>query len=427
MREEIKSPLTRVFHNHEKRRATTHVFVGQQSLLQQQNSDLKRRHAMLLPFGVGKNNIGNNGIYVGGHDKEYMMTKLNEAKALSTKFRIVGNSGRMEDNNIKSQKKVINHTIPNQHHVSVMKNKLISLNHNLPRIQVGSSDFKKKSCKRNNTENGNRMTAKNRSDFTDSYVSNLRQQFGFFNDDEGGSSDDILNDNEKNHQNTLCDDTNVSKINVRDELNNTQEYQYAKDYIRLAKEYKRSECYRNSNLQMKKKCHVCKETALTDIIQKDGRRINHVITGESHSISNNNSSIHKTRPRALVKVLYPCEHRPICNICWERKQWTKCPFCNKEVKVAINHTGNEENEYWEWIHEIKPHLPNGFLKTFTRMSKRSIAKAMAKSVVEGDDGGDNNATMTSCRKTDSNHEKLDLTINRFHHNVVVDSKTCLIS
>jgi hypothetical protein len=46
----------------------------------------------------------------------------------------------------------------------------------------------------------------------------------------------------------------------------------------------------------------------------------------------------------------------------EAGDWCFCPLCNEEIKKIATHTGREVDEYWAWVHEVKPALPAGFVK-----------------------------------------------------------------
>ncbi len=112
----------------------------------------------------------------------------------------------------------------------------------------------------------------------------------------------------------------------------------------------------------------------------------------------------------LSTVLFPCQHRCICNECWEatkqkeNNKYRTCPLCYEEIKITFDYsyipeeeeeeddeddhdsyngyTTREEEKYWDWINEIKPPLPNGFVKSFVRNSRRAISEAMAKSIMD---------------------------------------------
>ncbi len=174
------------------------------------------------------------------------------------------------------------------------------------------------------------------------------------------------------------------------------QHHYAKDYIKLAQEYKQMKAYQNNNPKLKKQCIICKEKAETKVIPIEIHNNDQRNNGHDHR--------HRHR-RYLSKVLFPCEHRPICNLCWDDATktistndaitdkrnynnknyywWMKqCPICHEEIKITFDHTINFEEieKYWEWVHEIKPILSNGFVKSFVRFSKQSIREAMLKSI-----------------------------------------------
>ncbi len=260
---------------------------------------------------------------------------------------------------------------------------------------------------------------------------------------------------------------------------NHQKVSYTKDYIKLAHEYKKMSCYQHDNPKLKKKCFVCKRKAQTKP----------PLTAESKTSSRGRSKLKKNKKHLhepklfLGKVLFPCQHRCICNECWDDHQydrkWTKCPFCGEEIKFTVDYTSGtnendydydddgdgtrnitkEEEQYWNWINEVKPHLPNGFIKSFARNSRRAISEAMAKSVMDDDDDVENenseDAALSSNTNVDDNNENVKkktennspythsmkydgkahlllLKENRrgqFHHNnkELTDSKICIIS
>mmetsp|Transcript_23722 Transcript_23722/g.37337 ORF Transcript_23722/g.37337 Transcript_23722/m.37337 type:complete len:324 (+) Transcript_23722:193-1164(+) len=96
---------------------------------------------------------------------------------------------------------------------------------------------------------------------------------------------------------------------------------YTKDYIHLSKEYKQMEKYR-----------VC--TSKRDT---------------SHQPACVSCS---RRSRYLDKVFFPCEHMCVCDVCLDRKMPKQCPLCKATIRVVLNHTGNENEEYWKWVEEV---------------------------------------------------------------------------
>lgn len=129
-----------------------------------------------------------------------------------------------------------------------------------------------------------------------------------------------------------------------------------KDYITEAKEYKRMECYRNSNPQLKSECVLCK------------------------------------RSFQLKKVFFPCEHRCVCDDCFPTKvkNYSKrsfpCPLCKEDVRYVTNHdNGNEVEMYWKWINEVKPSVPPEFLNGFARDSRRKISCSLSRGIGFDDD------------------------------------------
>lgn len=99
---------------------------------------------------------------------------------------------------------------------------------------------------------------------------------------------------------------------------------YTKDYIRMSKEYKTMEKYRVYPTK-KDTCH-------------------------------HPACVHCSR-RKVQKVFFPCEHGT-CNICLHKQPPKQCPLCNEIIRVVLDRTGNEYEEYWKWVEEV------GFLPKF---------------------------------------------------------------
>ena len=96
---------------------------------------------------------------------------------------------------------------------------------------------------------------------------------------------------------------------------------YTKDYLLLSKEHKRMEKYR-----------VCPTKRDT-----------------THQLACVNCS---RRSRHFDKVFFPCEHRCVCDKCLDGRMPKKCPLCNDAIRIVLNHTGNEHEEYWKWVEEV---------------------------------------------------------------------------
>lgn len=94
---------------------------------------------------------------------------------------------------------------------------------------------------------------------------------------------------------------------------------YSKDYIRLSKEHKKMEKYR-----------VCST-------KRD--------TSRHHACC-----VHCSR-RKVQKVFFPCEHGA-CNICLNKQTPKQCPLCNGIIRIVLDQTGNEHDEYWKWVEEV---------------------------------------------------------------------------
>jgi len=119
-----------------------------------------------------------------------------------------------------------------------------------------------------------------------------------------------------------------------------------KDYIALAKEYKRLEEYRLP--RAKTLCVQCKV---------------------------NQSNM----------VFFPCEHGCVCDICCasqvRKRRGLKCPICKDHVKLSLRRRGKgkEKAVYWKWVYEVKPHLDPNFVLYFKKRSAAAIKEKLAKS------------------------------------------------
>lgn len=136
---------------------------------------------------------------------------------------------------------------------------------------------------------------------------------------------------------------------------------YVRDYVSVAMKYARLSKYKNNCVQENAKCIRCLSRAPSR--QKSNE----------HNI--------KAFPN-FSKVFYPCEHRCICDQCFQDKKWDTCPWCHEQVKLILDKTGMETDEYWSWINEVKPPLPLKFQKHFLRLSRQRISEAMALSIEE---------------------------------------------
>jgi hypothetical protein len=130
---------------------------------------------------------------------------------------------------------------------------------------------------------------------------------------------------------------NVQSNNIQNSQPKQQQPVLNKDYIALSKEYKEQRKYRDKSGSQP--CLLCFRAP------------------SSH-------------------IFFPCGHKCICqdcmainNICESHSanlgdgqdKWCFCPLCNGEIKkMSLYQTGNEEEDYWNWVNEIKPKLPHGF-------------------------------------------------------------------
>lgn len=110
--------------------------------------------------------------------------------------------------------------------------------------------------------------------------------------------------------------------------------------------------------------------------------------------------------RPASHVLFPCEHRCLCNdcilkedICPDSKMSTKthghcnCPLCAAVIKkiLPFEH-GRESEKYWQWVYEFPPPLSEKFKKRW-----KHSAAVIEKVYVNGemDDESDSNGSSDS--------------------------------
>jgi len=137
-----------------------------------------------------------------------------------------------------------------------------------------------------------------------------------------------------------------------------------KDYISLARDYGNQEPYRD--LSSDPSCVLCKVNTVTT-------------------------------------VFFPCGHKCTCRECIDKNNigkpgtegsWNFCAICCDEIKHALEHDGTEVGRYWKWVRDVKPYIPPGFIKTFTKRSTARIRKLGIEDMGvqgdyddEGEDGG----------------------------------------
>ena len=80
--------------------------------------------------------------------------------------------------------------------------------------------------------------------------------------------------------------------------------------------------------------------------------------------------------RSATHVLFPCEHRCLCNVCIDKEEicadnkmverthgYCNCPLCATVIKkIILFDAGNEVEEYWQWVYEFKPSFSDKFKK-----------------------------------------------------------------
>ena len=60
--------------------------------------------------------------------------------------------------------------------------------------------------------------------------------------------------------------------------------------------------------------------------------------------------------------------------------------------------GKDEDKYWKWVKEVKPVLPHGFVKNFTKRS-RAVIRRKSKGKADVVPGGDDDEDDEVGRKT----------------------------
>lgn len=79
-----------------------------------------------------------------------------------------------------------------------------------------------------------------------------------------------------------------------------------------------------------------------------------------------------------LDVLFPCEHRSVCRTCIKKEGVVpihdmnkvpnghcNCPLCSSIIKLILPwEQGEEVEKYWKWIEEIKPELPQNFMRNW---------------------------------------------------------------
>jgi hypothetical protein len=71
-----------------------------------------------------------------------------------------------------------------------------------------------------------------------------------------------------------------------------------------------------------------------------------------------------------TKVFFPCQHACVCDECLQthnigilnRKKpydnkWNACPICVEEIKYIGTLTNTSQEDYYHWLHEVKPPIP----------------------------------------------------------------------
>ena len=80
--------------------------------------------------------------------------------------------------------------------------------------------------------------------------------------------------------------------------------------------------------------------------------------------------------RNATHVLFPCEHRCLCNVCIDKEEicadnkmvekthgYCNCPLCAGVIKKILPFDeGKEVEEYWKWVYEFQPVFTDKFHK-----------------------------------------------------------------
>ena len=178
-------------------------------------------------------------------------------------------------------------------------------------------------------------------------------------------------------------------------------HHFSKDYIQMAKNYKRMEPYRCDSPSTQNACLNCQSMVFKTFFFRDANK---------HRPSNRTEKIN-----GLSKVFFPCEHLCVCDRCFtDNGPWDICPLCSQNIKVIFDHTGKEKEDYWRWVNEIRPPLNSSFRKAFPRLSRKAIAVSMARSI---EDFKDSNS--------DSDYDNLEEHSAEFEY--ALHSKACVIS
>ena len=139
--------------------------------------------------------------------------------------------------------------------------------------------------------------------------------------------------------------------------------------------------------KLKKLSKYAKETALNkDYGDIAGTYMQHAKYLIGKDIIDANGKLVKKSKKCLMcknnpctYVLFPCRHACVCEPCREehcigtkdsstQSAWRACPLCMDEIKIVLPRNGHEEEEYWEWVHEVKPPIPShrDFVSNFKR-------------------------------------------------------------
>lgn len=147
--------------------------------------------------------------------------------------------------------------------------------------------------------------------------------------------------------------------------------------------------------------HQAKSEALEVYIEDEVRRTDYLGLARDHvarAVYARNIATHKfdtenircclcsSKERPCTKVLFPCDHLCLCDKCirahrigpWRKNgpkvptsTWHACPVCMQEIQCIREYRDGEElEEYWEYLHAVKPNLPPGFRKKFKQMAKK---------------------------------------------------------
>ncbi|CAK4725071.1 hypothetical protein LEN26_016352 [Aphanomyces euteiches] len=96
------------------------------------------------------------------------------------------------------------------------------------------------------------------------------------------------------------------------------------------------------------------------------------------------------KQRRTHMVFFPCQHKCMCDLCikglkvgWppdHDSPFRGCPVCQCEVTKMFEHTGHEQQDFWDWAYEVKPYLSAAFEHKF-KMTGRMLGRRTSTGAV----------------------------------------------